>query len=346
MFRFYQKALRELEESSDEDVAVGEIEEHLHKQVENSEHSVNNSGEGEDKRDKRHKMSDKQENLSTETKSRKKSHKHKKKREKELRKKRKRKKTSGDLTTIEAAIDERGGNEIEKKVKEKKKRRLGIDVEAFNTSGSESYETHFQKSRHDPAIVSNKKEKKKKRKREGLSELPEGTVKKHKQSLQLSTQSEKHGGNDKCGGRHTTCNQRTDDRQVSLAQSMQKRSKHDNVVTQGNSLQSNTHLSRDESGKVSKKLDQKKKRNKRKEDSMKNKTVNESVLNGSSSGVVKNSRVEPNMDKAKLREATKISDKIHETWKVSQKQLNKLKEEGEYRFTCAVESRLTTTPLI
>lgn len=282
MFRYYQKALKDLEKSNDKHEAVGEIEGLHHEQVVSGQTSVNN---------RKRKKSDQRES----------SHTHETKRDSELKKKKKRKKSIEDWTDIEAVTrhDNVNLNEVrkkeKKKKKKKKKRRLEIDFEAGNSNDRESFTTRFNKPTIDPPIVSNNKESKKKRKWECLTEFSEETVKKGKQNLHQTSKSQKRR-----------------DRETS------------------------THVSKksSQSGKKSTKQDQKLKMRKKRTKDLKSSVdvSKDNFLNGNNNATeVMKERVEPTlkMDEAKLREAVKISNKIHETWTLSKERLQALAEEGE-----------------
>ncbi|KAJ7360330.1 Homeobox protein Nkx-2.1 [Desmophyllum pertusum] len=189
-------------------------------------------------------------------------------------------------------------DEVRKKTKKKKKRRLESDVELATTSDDrESCKT--QKSSIDPPIVSSNKESKKKRKRECLSEFSEGAVKKNKHSVQTTTQSEQHRHREKCDAL--------------------ERSRHSYEISPSgsSSLQSNTHHSKKVSGGR-----KKKRKNKRTEDLTTNK---DDLANGNYN---KTDSANLTMDKAKLREATVISNQIHETPSLSKERLETLAKQG------------------
>jgi len=101
------------------------------------------------------------------------------------------------------------------------------------------------------------------------------------------------------------------------------------------SPQSSTHVSKksSQSGKESAKESQKlKMRKKRTKDLKSTKLAStDNILNSNDNGtVVVRERAEPTlkMDETKLREAVKISNKIHETWTLSKERLQALAEEG------------------
>ena len=323
MLRYYKIALRELEEKSN---GKYQVEEHYyHKQ------DLNNGGEVEGCRD----------DLSKESKVRESSHKKGNKRDRELRrKKKKRKKTT---ETALATKHDHVADENRKKTKKEKKRRLeNIDVEATTSDERESCKTKFHKSRTEPQIVSNNKKIKKKRKRDYLSELSEGAVKKIKHSVQ-TTESEKHRDEEKCDDIFLSCNQRTEDVHTSVESSTLARSRYSYVIAPSgsSSLQSNTHHSKKASGKVSTKEGHKKKEKKRRNKMREDLTTNKVVLvdgNNYYNNAI-DSIVEPSfiilstikMDKAKLREATVISNKIQETSRISEERLKALAEQGEYK---------------
>ena len=310
MLRYYKKALRELEEKNNEKhQAVGELAERYGGEVENSRES---------------------------------SHKHGNKRDKELKRKKK-KRTKTTETALETRHDHLADEERKKTKKVKKRKRKEIDVDATNSDDRESCKTKLQKPRTDPQTVSNNKEVKKKRKREYLSEFSEEDVKKIKHACTCSvqtTESEKHRHEEKCGEIYISCNQRTENAHTSVESSTLERSRYSYAISpSGSSLQSSTRHSKKASGKVCTKEGHKKKEKRRNKLKMREDlTANKVDLadgNDNKTDVIE-SVVEPsfistiNMDKAKLREATVISNIIHETKRVSKERLQALAKQGEY----------------
>lgn len=330
MFRYYQKALKDLEKSNDKHEAVGGIEGLHHEKFVNGQTSVNN---------RKRKKSDQRES----------SHTHETKRDSELKKKKKRKKSIEDWTDIEAVTrhDNVNLNEVrkkeKKKKKKKKKRRLEIDFEAGNSNDRESFTTRFNKPTIDPPIVSNNKESKKKRKWECLTEFSEETVKKGKQNLHQTSKSQKRRDRETCDetrGRNFSCNGRIENVHTSNSVESSTLTRTTNTcsfeISPRSSPQSSTHVSKksSQSGKKSTKQDQKLKMRKKRTKDLKSSVdvSKDNFLNGNNNGTeVMKERVEPTlkMDEAKLREAVKISNKIHETWTLSKERLQALAEEGE-----------------
>ena len=332
MLRYYQKALKELKKSNDKQEAVGEVEELHHEQVVNGQTSVNN---------RKRKKSDQQKSCDT----------HVAKRDSELKKKKKRKKSKEDWTVIEAVTrhDSVDANEVRKRVKEKKKKkrkkkRLESHFHAGNSNERESFSTLFIESRIDPPIMSNNKEKTKKRKRECLTEFSGGTVNKSKHSAKTSKPQKRRDRElrDEMRESNFSCNGRTENLQAlnSLESSnlipTTNTSTFSFETSPRSSPQSSMHVSKksSQSGKELAKENQKLKTRKKRTKDLKSTKASstDNILNSNSNGtVVVRERAEPtlNMDKAKLREAVKISNKIHETWTISKERLEALAKEGE-----------------
>ena len=329
MFRYYQKALKELEKSTDKQQAVAELgEQHYERNVIDHASVNNQKRKKHDERDRYHKRE--------------------KKRDKKLRKTEKRNKTMEDLTTIEAVTkhDHANVSEVRKKTKKKKRRHLDSDAEAANSSDRERCTTQFDKSRvTESSIVSSNNEIKKKRKRKSVTEFSERAVKKSKQSVQTS-ESRKHRVKEKCDEMHESdfsCNQRTENMHTTSAESSTLEQKTHNLeISAGSSPQPNSHLTKKSSlsGKQhisTERGKQQKKRKKRTDNLMAGIAVDkDNFLNGSDNKKeVTKSRVGPTIisnikiDEAKLREATAISNKIHETWTLPEERLKALAEKGE-----------------
>lgn len=340
MLRYYQKALKELEKSSDKHEAMGkkhqamdEVEGLHYEQVVNGQTSVNKG---------KRKKSDLEESYDT----------HVTKRDSELKKKKKRKKSREDWRAIEAETrhDNVDANEVRKREKKKKKKkRLESEFNAGNSNGLESLSPQFNEARTDPPVMSNNKEKKRKRKRECLTEFSEGTVKKFKHSAKTS-KSQKHRDRetpDKMRDSNFSFNGRIDlhasisvesSNLIPTTNTCTCASSFEIPISPRSSPQASTHVYKKslQSGKDSAKEDQKlTTRKKRPKDLTSTKALHVSAddtLNSNDNGTeVVRERAEPTltMDKAKLREAVKISNKIHETWTLSKQRLQALAEEGK-----------------
>ena len=328
MFRYYQKALNELEKSSVRHEVVGEVEELHYEQVVKGQTSVNN---------RKRKKSDQPENSDT-------------KGDSEIKKKGKMKKSKEDGTAIEAVTrhDNVNANEVRKREKKKKKKkkkkkikRLESDFDAGNSDGRERFSTQFNESRIDPPIMSNNKEKK--RKRECLTDLP-GIVKKGKHSPKTSKFQKRRDREacDKMQESNFSCNGRIENLHTSNSVKSSNLTATTNTfktsfeASPGSTPQSSTHVSKKslQSGKESAKENQKlKTRKKRTKDQKSTKpTSTDNILNDNDNGTeVVKERAEPTLkiDEAKLKEAVKISNRIHETWTLSKERLQALAEEGK-----------------
>ena len=339
MLRYYQKALKELEKSSDKHEAMGEkhqamdeIEGLHYEQVVNGQTSINK---------RKRKKSDLEESYDT----------HVTERDSELKKKMKRKKSREEWPAMEAETrhDNVDANEVRKIEKKKKKKRLESDFNVGNSNGLEGFSPQFNESRTDPPVMSNNKEKKRKRKRECLTEFSEGTVKNFKHSAKTS-KSQNHRGRetpDKMRDSNFSFNGRID-LHASISVESSNLIPTTNTCTCASSLeipisrrsspQSSTYVYKMslQSGKDSAKEDQKlTTRKKRPKDLTSTRALHVSAddtLNSNDNGTeAVRERAEPTltMDKAKLREAFKISNKIHETWTLSKQRLQALAEEGK-----------------
>ena len=308
MLRYYKKALKELEKSTDKHQEVGELGE-LHQEQDLADNRI------------KLKKSDEQE----------------KKRDKKLRREKKKKKTLEDLTMIDH--DRADVREVRKKKKKKKKERrhLKIDVGAVNSGGREGFKSQYDKLRvSDSSVVSSNKEIKKKRKRESLTEFSEGAVKKSKHSVKTS-KSHKDRDKEKFEEMHgiISSEQRTENVDASLESSTLEQRTHSSEISP-----KTTHHSKKSSlsGKdhASKGKDRHQKKRKKEKDNVTMTTAmnGNNLVNGNNTEVVK-SRVEPTdtlnikIDKEKQREATVISNRIHETWTLPEERLKKLAEEGD-----------------
>ena len=337
MLRYYQKALKELEKSSDKHEAMGkkhqamnEVEEPHNEQIVNGQTSVNK---------RKRKQSDLEESYDT----------HVTKRDGELKKKKERKKLREDWTAIEAETrhDNVDANEVRKREKKKKKKRLESDFNAGKSNGLENFSPQFNESRTDPPVMSNNKEKK--RKRECLAEFSEGTVKKFKHSAKTS-KSQKHRDRetaDKMRDSNFSFNGKIDlhapisvesSNLIPTTNTCTCASSSEKPVSPRSSPQSSTHVynkslqSGKDSAKENQKLTTKKKRPKDRKSTKALHVSADDTLNSNDNGAeVVRERAEPTltMDKAKLREAVKISNKVHETWTLSKQRLQALAEEGK-----------------
>ena len=331
MLRYYQKALKELEKSSVKHEAVGEVEEPHYEQVVNGRTSVNN---------RKRKKSDQPETG---------THLTKRDRELSLKKKEKSMKSKEDWKVIEAANrhDNVNANEVRKTKKKKKKKKKKekikrLEFDAGNSNGRERFTRQFIESGIDPPIVSDNKEKK--RKRECLTELPERTIKKGKKSAKTS-KSQKRRDRETCDEiqeSNFSSNGRTENLHTSNSVESSNLIQTTSTFTSsfetspGNSPQSSTHVYKksSHSGKESAKENQKRKTRKEKTKDQKSAkpSSTDNILNSNDNGTeVVRERAEPTlkMDEAKLREAVKISNRIHETWTLSKEKLQALAEEGK-----------------
>ena len=338
MLRYYQKALKELEKSSDKHEAMGEkhgamgeVEEPHYEQVGNGQSS------GKYYNNRKRKRSDQHESSDT----------HVTKTDSELKK---RKKSKEDWTVIEeeTSHDNADANEVRKREK-KKEKRLESYFDAGNSNARESFSPQFNESRTDTSVMSNKKEKK--RKRKCLIEFSEGIVKKGKHSAKTS-ESQEHRDRettDMIRDSNFSCNGRTENLPASVSVESSNLIPTTNTCTCSctssfeipasprSSSQSSSYVYKKslQSGKDSAKENQKLKvRKKRSEDlkSTRASSVDDNILNSNDNGTAaKKERAEPTltMDEAKLREAIKISNKIHETWTLSKQRIQELAKEGE-----------------
>lgn len=341
MLRYYQKALKELEKSSDKHEAMGEkhgamgeVEKPHREEVVNGQTSVNN---------RKRKRSDQHESSDT----------HVTKKDSESKKKKKRKTSKEDWTVTEAETrhDNVDTNEVRKREKKKKtKKRLKSDFNAGNSSGRESFSPQLNESRTDPPVMSNIKEKNRKRERECLTEFSEGTVKIRKHSAKTS-KSQKHRDRetpDKIQDSNFSCNGRTENLHASISVESNNLIPATNTCTCASSFeihvnvspksssQSSVHVYKKslQSGKDSAKENPKLKARKKKVKDMRSTKASsaDNILNSNDNGTefVKE-RAEPTltMDESKLREAVKICNKIHETWTLSKQRLQELAKEGK-----------------
>ena len=271
------------------------------------------------------------------------------KRDSEIKKKEKMKKSKEDGTAIEAVTRHENVNanevrkrENKKKKKKKKIKRLESDFNAGNSDGRERFLTQFNESRIDPAIMSNNKEKK--RKRECLTELPEGIVKKGKHSPKTSKFQKRRDreARDRVQESNFSCNGRIENLHTSNSVKSSNLTATTNTFTSifetspGSTPQSSTHVSKKplQSGKESAKENQKLKTRKKKTKDQKSTkpTSTDNIVNDNDNGTeVVKERAKPTlkMDEAKLKKAVKISNRIHETWTLSKERLQALAEEGK-----------------